>query len=224
MNFQNDPIRFTKREEAIKIWLSKNNADSFLIQAENLLAILPSEQIENEFFSGIERGIKFCNENETIYSEILKKFKSVKALDFQWYFDGNTSDVAFAYALDSCKGFGNISGTDLGPREIPGIESDLKHGYLVYEDFSSIPVHHSINSYVENLQDPVRESIDEDRISSEVEVLLLDLFQIWNYKIAYEVCKRISDWEGLKKRSPFWVTMTRHDRWSVPIFLIDKNL
>lgn len=122
-----DSIRFTNRENGIKEWLVQNNAKRFLTRTEELLSSLPKEEILHEFVSGINTAIQFCVEQNKI-----------AALDFSWYYGGDPIDVA--YAFDSCKGQGKLSKTDLGPKEIPGIESDLKHGSLLEDGFSELPL------------------------------------------------------------------------------------
>ncbi|TGK36008.1 hypothetical protein EHQ12_07915 [Leptospira gomenensis] len=206
-----DPNRFTERENAIQKWLNDNNAKTYLDRAQELISSLNKEEIINEFKIGIESGLEFCSELEKI-----------QALDFSWYYGGDSVDVAYAYALGSCHGQGKLFGTDLGPEEIPGLESDLKHGSLLDEDFSELPVHWAINLYVEELNPSLEEALKNKRIPSDAENLLLDLFQIWNYRLGTEACKNIPVryQNALKKRKPFWISMTRHGRWSVPIGLI----
>ncbi|EMK18536.1 LIC13197/LIC10919/LIC10469 family protein [Leptospira kirschneri] len=206
-----DPIRFTNRENGIKEWLVQNSAKQFLTRAEELLASLPKEEILQEFISGINTAIQFCVEQNKI-----------AALDFSWYYGGDPIDVAYAYGLASCKGQGKLSKTDLGPNEIPGVESDLEHGNLLEEDFSELPVDRAINLWVENLDPHVQKAKDKKELPFDADDILVDLFQIWNYRIGLEACKNISTefQDVLKKRKPFWITMSRHERWAVPIGLI----
>ncbi len=125
-------------------------------------------------------------------------------------------------ALDSCIGQGKLSETDLGPKGIPGIESDLKHGSLVDEDFSQLPTDQAINLFVDELRPLLEKTLQKKKNLSEANDLLIDLFQIWNYRLGWEACKNISMelQNEFKKRKPFWITMTRHERWSIPIGLI----
>ncbi|WP_081101186.1 hypothetical protein [Leptospira santarosai] len=65
-------------------------------------------------------------------------------------------------------------------------------------------------------------SLPKEELTSDAEDILIDLFQIWNYRIGLEACEYISAESKniLKKRKPFWITMSRHERWAVPIGLI----
>ncbi len=110
-----------------------------------------------------------------------------------------------AYAFDSCKGQGKLSKTDLGPKEIPGIESDLKHGSLLEDGFSELPVDRAINLWVENLDPHVQKAKDKKELSFDADDILVDLFQIWNYQIGLEACKNISSefQDILKKENHF---------------------
>ncbi|EKO78715.1 MULTISPECIES: hypothetical protein [Leptospira] len=206
-----DPIRFTNRENGIKEWLVQNNAKRFLTLTEELLSSLPKKEILQEFILGINTAVQFCTERNKI-----------AALNFSWYYGRDPIDVAYAYAFASCKGQGKLSKTDLGPEEIPGIESDLEHGSLLEGDFSELPVNRAINLWVENLDSSVQKAMNKKELTSDAEDILIDLFQIWNYRIGLEACDYISAESKniLKKRKPFWITMSRHERWAVPIGLI----
>ncbi|EMJ94190.1 LIC13197/LIC10919/LIC10469 family protein [Leptospira alstonii] len=205
-----DPENLVKRENAIHNWLKNHNAETFLQKAQTLLSELDRKKILSEFADGIERALIYCSQNERI-----------KALDFSWYYDGSEVDVAPAYGLDSGKSNGALSNTDLGPKELPGIEVELKHGYLIKEDFSSLPTHYAINAFVSDLLEEIEDAEDKKKIPFESETVFTDLFQIWNYRIGVEACKTLKNHEKrLERRSPFWVTMTRHERWSIPIGVI----
>lgn len=98
-----------------------------------------------------------------------------------------------------------MSKTDLGPKKIPGIESDLKHGDLLEEDFSELPVDRAINLWVENLNPHVQKAKDKKELPFDADDILVDLFQIWNYRIGLEACKKISTefQDILKKENHF---------------------
>ena len=205
--------RLIKRENAIKDWLTKNNLDFVLNKADQILNNLPKETIKASFKSEIERALQHCIENNKI-----------KALDFQWYYGGREIGGALAYGIDSCKTKGSLSKTDLGPEELPGIEINLKHGNLVDHSFAEIPVSIAINKMVKEIKPLLKESEEIGGLFKNTSYVITDYFQIWNYKIGHEVCDELreSDTEkALKNRAPFWITMTRQERWSVPIMLID---
>lgn len=200
------------RKEGIKDWLKKNNLELFLEKADQILNDLPREKIKEEFKNGITKALKFCLENNEI-----------KALDFEWYYSKGKVSKAFAYGLDDCSGDNNLSKSDLGPKELPGIELKLEHGNLIDEDFSEIPVNIAINEMVEHLLPTLEQSKELGNLLGDAENVITDYFQIWNYKLGYEVCKELVNSDVVKKlknRSPFWVTMTRHWRCPVGIMLI----
>ncbi|MDI7189323.1 hypothetical protein [Leptospira santarosai] len=72
------------------------------------------------------------------------------------------------------------------------------------------------------LTEELLSSLPKEELISDAEDILIDLFQIWNYRIGLEACDYISAESKniLKKRKPFWITMSRHERWAVPIGLI----
>lgn len=49
-----DPARFIKREEALKVWLRKNNQSLFLDKMDKILNALPKEEIMEKFKFGLE--------------------------------------------------------------------------------------------------------------------------------------------------------------------------
>ncbi|AUP81710.1 hypothetical protein C1H87_20590 [Flavivirga eckloniae] len=129
-----------------------------------------------------------------------------------------------AYGLDGCKTKGKLSKTDLGPKELPGIELDLEHGDLIDEYFAEIPVNYAINAMVEKISPVFEQEEWFGDLLGDVESVITDYFQIWNYKVGYEACEQLRESSvvvKLKSRGPFWVTMTRHERWSVAIMLIN---
>lgn len=199
--------RILKRENGIKNWLKNNQLESLLQKADEILDNLPREEIKNDFEKGIKSALQHCIKND-----------SIKALDFEWYYAGRETGSALAYGFDHCLSKGTLSKSDLGPEELPGIELKLEHGNLIDESFAEIPTSNAINELVRKIKPIIKEH------NNHVKDVITDYFQIWNYKIGYETCNLLkgSDIEtALKNRSPFWVTMTRHERWSVPIMLID---
>lgn len=208
-----DPARLDKRETAIRQWLTENNAAHLLEAADTLLKQLPAADIAKEFQDDLEAGLAYCAGHEDI-----------KALDFSWYYGGDHVGEAFAYALDDCETKGRLSKTDLGPDELPGIEIDLDHGDLIDEDFASLAVFHAINTWVEHLKPRVDQAIEQGLVPGDTDTLMVELFQIWNYRKGCEAGRALqasAAAKALEPRAPFWVTLTRHERWSVPIMLIN---
>lgn len=200
--------RLLKREKAIKNWLEKNHFEQFLHKADQILESLPREAIKKEYEEGIQEALKHCSENNEI-----------RALDFQWYYAGREIGKALAYGLDSCSGKGNLSKSDLGPEDLPGIEAKLDHGILVDEYFAQIPVNYAINRMVEEMMQDLNQSGHQDR-----KYVVTDYFQIWNYKIGSEVCEALQDSEmvlKLKDRAPFWITMSVQGRSPIAIMSVD---
>lgn len=204
--------RILKRAEGIRDWLKNNKLEEYLIKADALLDSLDKEKIKNEFKEFIQQAIDHCVENEDI-----------KALDFQWAYSGSPVYGAFAYGLNDCTCDGALSNTDLGPKDIPSIEVDIKHGDAIDEDFSELPVYHAINMYVEHMEPNIFQSETLGSLWGLTDTLLTDYFQIWNYKIACEVFEEFEADGGLdelKDRAPFWITMTRQDRYSVVVMVV----
>lgn len=210
--------RLLERENGIRDWLTQNNLEVFLKKADQILNSLPREDIKKAFNDEIVLALEHCAKNDQI-----------KALDFQWYYSGDEIGGALAYGLDSCKTDGSIDGSDLGPDTLHGIELKLEHGTLVDDYFAEIPVDEAINKMVNSsILEEIEKSQESGSITNEVandaDDAITDYFQIWNYKMGYEVCKKLIESDivqKLKNRAPFWVTMTRHDRSSVAIMLID---
>ena len=206
--------RLIKREEGIRDWLKKNMLESLLIEADQILNRLPREEIKKEFQGSIAKALEHCVENDEI-----------KALGFEWYYSGNEIGGALAYGFDSCACNGRLSKTDLGPKELPGIELKLEHGNLVAEYFAEVPVNHAINAMVKEMESILEQSEKEiGNLLGDAQDIITDYFQIWNYKIGHEACEQLKESDAVNKirsRAPFWITMTRHDRWSVAIMLID---
>lgn len=205
--------RITERSEGIRDWLKKNKLEEYLIKSDTLLDSLDKEKIKNEFKDFIQQAIVHCVENEDI-----------KALDFQWSYSGSPVYGAFAYGLNDCTCDGTLSNSDLGPKDIPGIEVDIKHGDQIDEDFSELPVYHAINLYVERMEPNIFQSEILGPLWGVTDTLLTDYFQIWNYKIACEVFEEFETDGGLdelKDRAPFWITMTRQDRYSVVVMVVN---
>ncbi|NBW34373.1 MAG: hypothetical protein EBR30_05015 [Cytophagia bacterium] len=199
--------RLHARETAIYQWLTDKNLSDITARAQELLKSLDRDSIREEFASGIDLALDHCIENTEI-----------KGLDFSWYFDGSSTDTAYAYGLDKIGKTPKLSKTDLGEESLPGIECDLKHGSLVDEDFADVPVHYAINLYVDNLQSKLKENETSNR--EDTASVVLQLFEIWNYKLAIEVCQTLPE-DKLKavasNGKPFWITMTRHGRWPIAI-------
>jgi hypothetical protein len=197
--------RLEVREIAIHEWLKKNSLSQLSRQSNDLLSSLDRNLILQEFTDGMNTGIEACLEVSTI-----------KGLDFSWYFDGDEPDAAYAYAFDSVRKTASLSNTDLGDPSLPGIECDLKYDKMVNQDFADLPVYHSINLYVEHLQNDLDESVEVN--PHDTDSLVLNLFEIWNYKLAIEAIRKLSNesQKALSTRS-FWITMTRHERWPVAI-------
>ncbi len=204
--------RLEKRELDIKNWLQQNNLEFFLAKADEILASLPKETIQAEFKEQMQIALEHCVKNEEI-----------KSLDFQWYYGGDVVDDAYAYGFEESDDKAALSATDLGPNELSGIEIEIEQGSLVDQEFASLPVYHAIDAMVEKIIPLIEEYEENNELHWEAETVITDYFQIWNYKIASIVCEALKDdvsVQKLKARSPFLVTMTRHERWSVAIMLL----
>ncbi|WP_016753113.1 hypothetical protein [Leptospira kirschneri] len=55
-----DPARFIKREEALKVWLRKNNQSLFLDKMDKILNALPKEEITEKFKFELESALIHC--------------------------------------------------------------------------------------------------------------------------------------------------------------------
>lgn len=208
-----DESKLVAREVAIKSWLKQNGAAEYLNEAERLLADVDHASLREEFVDEIEGALIGCIENEEI-----------RALDFSWYYGGSPIDVAYAYGLSHGESTGALSNTDLGPKELPGIEIEMEHGHLIDEDFSCLSVYRVFNIWVTELKPVIENANFTNEVASNMESLFTELFQIANYKLGYDACQdpRIKTlFPQLHSRAPFWVTMTRHGRWSVPILVIN---
>jgi hypothetical protein len=197
--------RIIKREEAIIKWLKMNNFEKILNKADEVISSLDRASIKKEFSEEIKSALAYCAENTDIQS-----------LDFEWYYNGEEIGGALAYGYYECNNDGELSKTDLGPYDLPGIETNIEHIDVIDEDFAEIPVNKAINLMVEHIN-PI---IDDDSCDA----VITDYFQIWNYKLACEVCDEVKESKAviaLKSRAPFWVTMSRHERWAVPIMFIE---
>lgn len=205
--------RIIKREQALEQWLIKNNAKDYLDKTTYLLNDLPKDAILLQFTEGLKKGLQHCVQNQTI-----------KALDYSWYFSTKAPTEALAYGLDMHKTKGTLSKTDLGPDNIPGIEIKSEAGNIVDEYFASLPVEIALNLWTEKLSTDINSAISNNQLHSDVELSIVELIQLWNYKLgikAGESLLHADEVQKLKNRSPFWITMTSHERWSVPIMLIN---
>ncbi len=204
--------RLKKRELALEKWLNENNAKEYLDETTLLLSTMPKSTIAEEFLEGLKKGIIHCEENEEI-----------KALDYSWYLGERNSGEALAYGLDMYKTKGKLSKSDLGPEGLPGIEIKSQVGAIIDEYFASLPVHYAINKWKESQSSIIDIAIESDTIPSEAKECLLELVAIWNYKIAIECGEELLSSvsiNSIRKRSPFWVTLTTHERDSIPILVI----
>ncbi len=204
--------RIIRREQALAEWLIQNNAEQYLNKTNRLLNDLPEDMILSQFTEGLKKGLQHCVKNE-----------SIKALDYSWYFGTKAPTEALAYGLDMHKTKGTLSKTDLGPDKIPGIEIKSEVGNIVDEYFASLPVDLALNLWTEKLSPDIDSAISNNQLLCNVGISIIELLQLWNYKLgikAGESLPGIDTTQKLKNRSPFWVTMTCHERWSVPIMLI----
>lgn len=204
--------RIIKREKSLTEWLIQNNAEKYLNKTNKLLNDLPEDIILSKFIDGLEKGLQHCVKNKTI-----------KALDYSWYFCTKAPTEALAYGLDMHKTKGSLSKTDLGPDEIPGIEIKSEAGNIVDEYFASLPVDLALNLWTGTLSSEINSAISNNSLHCDAKVSIVELIQLWNYKLGIMAGESLQDKDEtrkLKDRSPFWVTMTSHERWSVPIMLI----
>ncbi|WP_034228485.1 LIC13197/LIC10919/LIC10469 family protein [Aquimarina pacifica] len=204
--------RLLKRETGIRDWLKSNKLEWLLEKVDEVIYNLPAEDIKNKFQKEIKRGLQHC----------VKK-NEIRALDFQWYYGRGEIGGALAYGFDSCLTKGSLSKTDLGPRDLSGIELKLEHGNIIDQYFAEIPVSIAINEMIKKINPIVEQSKEIGNLLGDVEDVITDYFQIWNYKIGAEACEQLRGTHlelALKSKAPFWVTMTRHERWSIPIMLI----
>ncbi|RHX95425.1 hypothetical protein DLM76_08650 [Leptospira yasudae] len=220
---QIDPKRFTKREEAIKMWLRKNNQDRLLTKLNGLLNDLPKEEITAKFKLNIEAALIFCRDN-----------KGIRGLDFMWDNHGkNGVCPAYAYGKEHSGNHQILSDTYLapqgiyfGPKDIPWIETEENYGIDVELEFS-IPTDVAINVYMKNILPEITEIAMELNYDVRWTVVesFTDIVQIWNYKIGYDVCNNLiykNIIKGFENRIPFWITLHAFDRGPVPILVLSK--
>ena len=160
MNIYTD--RCIKREKAINTWLIKNNAGIYLEKLQQLLASLPRQALLLEFTESIKTAIEFCIEHPEIH-----------ALDYQWDASGG---CAFAYGLDGYTGEDSFSNSDLGPKELPPLESSIEHEDLIEEDFSDLSVFNSLDLLTNHLEDEVSNAITQKNIPEDSYPLLVDIW------------------------------------------------
>lgn len=210
-NTQIDVGRFEKREADIHLFLAEHGVRHLWDEAKKKIEQLPADEIQHTFQEQLSAALDFC----------LKK-PEIKALDFSWYFDGRPIDVAYAYGLSSIQSANVLANTDLGPQEFQQLETDADFGYAVDEEFAYLDLSTSINTYVDwsdNLRKAVSGMDYEDDILQSIE----DLFVIFNYRQAYLAGMQLLEKtkpEGLALNRPFWVSITRHGRWAVPVMVI----
>ena len=207
--------RLVKREHQIKEWLISNQYESLLKKSDEILDNLPIEDIENEFKEEILKAVKHCVENEAI-----------KGLDFEWYYP-EKGTTAFAYGYNGARCKDKLDKSDLGLKGLAGIELKFdSRSSLIDQYFAELPVSIALDEMMEKII-PIVDDHFESKQSDSVEYLrylIIDYFQIWNYKITNKMCEQLQDHplvQKLKERSPFWITMTRHDRSPVAIMLIE---
>ncbi|EKO24667.1 LIC13197/LIC10919/LIC10469 family protein [Leptospira interrogans] len=210
-----DPTKFIKREEALKVWLRKNNQSLFLDNMERILNDLPKEEITEKFKFGLKSALIHCCHDQKI-----------RELNFIWH---NVSDhVSPAYAVGKDLVVDHQIHTENhfdSLKEIPKIETISNHGVTIELDFS-LPTDVAINSYIKNLLPEILDMamrLDDHRIRWNIVESFTDIVHIWNYKIGFEVCEELNykntRLNELKLQSPFWITLNEFDRWPVPIFV-----
>ncbi|AVQ12612.1 Uncharacterized protein XB16_2291 [Leptospira santarosai] len=59
----------------------------------------------------------------------------------------------------------------------------MEHRSLSGGDFSELPANRAINLWVENLDSSVQKAMNKKELTSDAEDILIDLFQIWNYRL-----------------------------------------
>jgi hypothetical protein len=192
--------RILTRESSIHDWLSVNGHKKISSSIQEFLESQKKESLLRMFEAGLDRAFKYCANNSEI-----------KALDFSWYYAGRETGEALAYGYLEIKTRGTLARSDLGPEEIPGVEIKSSPGDITSEHFAGLPTHIALNAFVNQIK-PIT-----DNCPADVVVLTTDLINLWNYQRAMEAMAICMDREKYGLSPEFWVTMTRHERGSVPI-------
>lgn len=197
--------RVEKRETAIKLWLSSHGYDEIMDSTYEALNTIAKHDIRSGFYKGIDRALNH------IFTT-----PSIMAIDFSWYFASRETGEALAYAYDGVKTKGTLAKSDVGPKELPGIEIKAQMGGMVDEYFAALPTDTALNMWVNVLKPKVL-----NLENSDVRYLTLDLVRLWNYKIALEVFdqwREESEIASILERPSFWVLLTQHERNPLPLF------
>jgi hypothetical protein len=197
--------RILMRESSIHGWLSANDHEKTSTSIQALLESQKSESLSRMFESGLDKAFKYCAESSDI-----------KSLDFSWYYAGRETGEALAYGYSEIKTNGTLAKSDLGPEEIPGVEIKSTSGNIIHEHFAGIPTHIALNAFVNHVKPLI------DHCSTDVIVLTTDLINLWNAQRAIEALAICMEQEKYVLAQKLWVTMTRHERGSVPIAYINK--
>ncbi len=192
--------RIASREKAIQEWLKANGHEEILSTIEQCLKTLPQDELAHRFESGIDQSFKFCSNSP-----------GIQALDFSWYYAGRETGEALAYAYDDIKSKGTLAKSDLGPDELPGVEMKSNPNDIVAEHFAALPTHVALNTFVSDIKPLTTDS------AADVLVVSTDLINLWNYQRVFEAISACIASEQYSLEGNFWVTLTRHERSSVPI-------
>ncbi len=192
--------RILARESSTHDWLTLNGHEKISTAIQEMLETQKNEILFSKFEAGLDRAFKYCAGNS-----------DTQALDFSWYYAGRETGEALAYGYSEIKTKGTLARSDLGPEEISGVEIKSSPGDIIDEHFAGLPTHIALNAFVKQVK-PMTDSCPAD-----VVVLTTDLINLWNYQRAIEAIAICLERKTYSLAPKFWVTMTRHERGSVPI-------
>ncbi|ARU26087.1 hypothetical protein [Cellvibrio sp. PSBB006] len=205
--------RVVHREDAIKAWFGAKDIGAIHSAIQSLLVALPEDEIFEGFVSGFSRMFEYCGNNP-----------SVIAVDFSWYYAGRPTGEALAYGYEEFKTKGTLSKTDLGPKDIPGVEIKSEPGDMAAEYFAAIPVHRALNEWTK-LKPEIDKLLADNENYGDAILLLDEIVNLWNYRIAVNAVTHAAQSLGVAssaRQRLAWVVMTPHERNSVAIFTLKQ--
>jgi len=207
--------RLEARGTAIRAWLAARAPGGLPVALERI-----DEGLERIDSAALRSELDLAGVFEDLADE---GHQDAAMVMFLW--THNAWQQADGYSFEAVEGTDDVSRTDLGPDELPGIETELEEQGEI-DEVAGLVIDEALAPWRTELADEFDRAVAERPVADAADVRRVceELFRIELYRTAVDAaedCRAQAREAGFGGRQPFFIAFKQHGRWAIPVLRLD---